>query len=1010
MEYLAQSINFLEATKGKNEKEIVLLIIQVLHSLIYLHRRNLLHRDLKPSNIMVHNGIVKVLDFGISQIILETQKLKEDLSGSVIYMAPELLQNKEISRSSDLYTLGLIAFEAIAGKLPFDRSSIGIFIAEKINKDVEFDGVEITPKLKIILEKLLQRNPKHRYQKANEVIIDLCEALDIPIPKESSEIRESFLQAAKFVGRENEMEILSGALLNSSNGVGGTWLVGGESGVGKTRLLEELRTISMVEGSLVFHGQTIKEGGSPYHPWKNIFKHLVIYGKLTEEEISVLKPYVSSIEELLNKVVPDLIPLAPNETQNRLISILISILEKFDRDLVIILEDLQWADSGSIAILEKLTKKLKNQSVLIIGNFRNDETPHLSAEIPGIEYLELDRLGEDAISELSVAMLGQAGKDIQIIEFLDRETEGNPFFLVETVRALAEQAGDLRGIGKMDLPEKIFSGGVHEIVQRRIRNVNKKMLPLLNYAAISGRQVDLPVLNNLREDIVLDEWIRDCSESAVLEMSGGNWRFSHDKLRETLLQNIEGPLLAKLNRDVAESIEEVHTDDPLYYAALASHWVDAGDKEQSIKFNKLAGEMAMSNNAMAEGENYLITSLEWLLKIPKSIERDQQELELQILLGSLYFGFKGWGAEEIKDIFESVIALSKKLKMGKTPPVALNGLWAYYFVNADYEKAESFLRIGLNELDKEEDKSILELMYHNGLVANYSMMGDFENSMVHAEKVFKLYDHELHHNTLVLLNTIDLAGGATHAWAIWNYISLGFPEKAEEISARALEIVGINNHPHTKIFLDAYILVSKNMKREFSIAVEKGKEVIKFGTETHSFPVYSSMGIIDTGFAMGMLGDNSGMEKLLQGVALEEVMTKMFLIRDYSYLSIILSKENKLDEAIEYSKKAIELIEKTQTNIYGAESYRIYGDILLQSQAQLVDVESAYQKSLIIARSQKAKWWELRTSVSLAKLWRSKGKIWEAKELLQPVFEWFTEGFDTIDLKEAKILLDELSN
>ncbi len=212
MEYFPDNKSFTELAEKKSIKAKSKLLVQLLQALVYLHRHNLMHRDLKPANVLVVDGIVKVVDFGISQNFKETVELSGDLSGTVAYMAPEMLQNQQVTTSSDLYSFGLIAYETFVGKLPFDTSNMAVLLADKLTKEIDVSDQGLPKKLEKVLSRLLQKNPKDRYQKASEVIVDLSKAVDIKAPKESTEIRESFLQAAKFVGRDSEMETLEHAL------------------------------------------------------------------------------------------------------------------------------------------------------------------------------------------------------------------------------------------------------------------------------------------------------------------------------------------------------------------------------------------------------------------------------------------------------------------------------------------------------------------------------------------------------------------------------------------------------------------------------------------------------------------------------------------------------------------------------------------------------------------------------------------------------------------------------
>jgi hypothetical protein len=294
-------------------------LLELLQALAYLHHRNVLHRDLKPSNVMVADGQVKVLDFGLSAIDMHTTKDMTDATvGTLTYMAPELLAGHAASVASDLYAMGLIAYELFAGRYPFNDSNVASLVTEILTLPVDVLAVGIEPVLGAVLLRLLAKEPASRYQDARQVMVDLCAAVGRPLPQETVEIRESFLQAAKFVGREAELDHFQDVLRAALAGQGSAWLVGGESGVGKSRLLDELRTLALVQGTLVLRGQAASESSEPYELWRAALRQLVLTVELEDAEAGVLKALVPDIGNLLGRPVPDAPSLNPQAAKNRL--------------------------------------------------------------------------------------------------------------------------------------------------------------------------------------------------------------------------------------------------------------------------------------------------------------------------------------------------------------------------------------------------------------------------------------------------------------------------------------------------------------------------------------------------------------------------------------------------------------------------------------------------------------------------------------------------------------------
>jgi serine/threonine protein kinase len=241
MDLLANSQNIVEAGQDQPQATQVEFLLQMLQALAYLHRRGILHRDLKPNNVLVTdngqgNGQVKLLDFGLSAAIerSEADQIKT-MAGTIAYMAPEIFQGQPASRRADLYAVGMIAYELFAGRYPYDESSLATLMIEVLNVYPDITSIGVSPEVAAVLARLLSKTGEARYQSAVEVIRELCAAAGRPLPPETAAIRESYLQAAAFVGRESEMDQLIQALSQAANGPGSLWLVGGECGRFRTR-------------------------------------------------------------------------------------------------------------------------------------------------------------------------------------------------------------------------------------------------------------------------------------------------------------------------------------------------------------------------------------------------------------------------------------------------------------------------------------------------------------------------------------------------------------------------------------------------------------------------------------------------------------------------------------------------------------------------------------------------------------------------------------------------------
>ncbi len=656
MTLLENAQTLVDAGSGQDLAVQIDLLIQTLQALQYIHRRGILHRDLKPGNVLVTGGEVKVLDFGLAFMGHVPADIDGAMAGTLAYMSPEMVRGHEVTPLSDLFSFGVMAFEMIAGVHPFEASSVPSMMVNILHVTADYSRLSDRPNIVPVLGRLMARNPEDRYGTAGEVIGALCEATGYPMPEESITIRESFLQSARFVGRDQERDQLSVVLKQALQGQGGAWLVSGESGVGKTRLLDEVRTLAMVRGALVARGHSVPAGGSPYELWRDVFPLLVLQTELSDLEAGVLKTLIPNINDLVGRMVPEPPALEPESTRDRLLTVIEDVISRQQQPIVIILEDLQWMGDDSLAILKRLLNRVKTQSVLLLGSFRDDERPDLSAELPGMELIQLGRLSDAEVKQLSKAMLGSAGENPEILSLLQHETEGNTFFIVEVMRTLAEEVGQLDLIGRAELPTQVFAVGMAEIVKQRLSRVPSEAVPLLQIAAVAGRQIDPVVLQLIKPGIDLDAWTTRCANAAILNVQDGVWVFSHNKLREGVLTELEPERKRVLHRLVAEAIEAAYPDAIDKAANLAYHWQVAGNKEAELHYASLAGRQALTNGVYKEAVRWLTRAKELLAAV--STPADPQSLEEAILERQLGDALIGLGQlDEGKDHLRNSLRL-----------------------------------------------------------------------------------------------------------------------------------------------------------------------------------------------------------------------------------------------------------------------------------------------------------------------------------------------------------------
>jgi tetratricopeptide (TPR) repeat protein len=588
---------------------VIGLLIQLLQGVTYLHRRGILHRDLKPANVLVANDVVKIVDFGLSADRREASRT----AGTLAYMAPELIVGGPATEASDLYALGIIAIEMFSGGYPFSMDDIGPLVDQILagNPTFQITDPRVDERIVAILHRLTRRSPEERHISLKELYAIYEDLTGHPYKYLSATTRDSYLQAAKLVGRESEIATFQAALQCLDQGIGAGWLVAGESGVGKSRLIDEVRTLALIHGVAVLKGQTRSESNRLYEVWREPLANLVLRGTLTDSEASILKPYLPNIEQILGRAVEMPPTLAPQAFQMRFFEVVLGLLEQDDRPLLIILDDLQWITRESLALLNFVLPITRTKPIIVIGTFRDDEAPGLPAKLPLLQVMKLNRLVPDEIAALTESMFGSQALAPNLLGFIGKETEGNVFFIVEVVRALAELSGGLAEIGTRTLPASLLTGGVRQVIERRFARVPKAMIGLLNIAAVSGRALDLALLERFRPpDIALEDWLQECTDAAILERSGAVWRFAHDKLREALINGLSEGRKALVNEQIAEAIEALYPDDPSQFVALYNHWRHSGNLAKTAHYAALAAEQLVNEYAFEDAERCLQRALE----------------------------------------------------------------------------------------------------------------------------------------------------------------------------------------------------------------------------------------------------------------------------------------------------------------------------------------------------------------------------------------------------------------
>jgi tetratricopeptide (TPR) repeat protein len=702
MDLLDRPRSISEEGRGATLEGKVDLLAQLLRALHYMHRRGVIHRDLKPSNVLCVGGAVRVADFGLA-----TNASAEALTavaGTPEYIAPELWFGGAPSVASDLYSVGVVMFELLFASMWQSRIPHGWRFGVKESFPAEPLGA--------LVAKLLSREPGDRGASALEVLHALGNASGIGLAPETAATRESFLQASEFVGRDAELAALLHAFDDARAGRGSGWLVAGESGIGKSRLVAELRAHALVAKAYVVAGHATSTEGAPFEPWIPILRALSLRVELPDEDASLLKELVPDLPELLGRPVPDSTVHA-SAMRGRLVGAIESLFRRQPQTTLVLVEDLHWASVDSAELVVRVSELARSLPLLVVGTSRDDEpSPVLDAATP-MTRLTLARLERESIKKLTTSILGREASAPAVIDYLCRETDGNVFFLVEIVRALAEQAGRLDRVVEIERPGGLLTGGIERIAHRRIDRLPESQVELLELAAVLGRDMDLAVLQRLQPGEPIDGWLRSCANAAVLESHGEAFRFAHEKLRDAILARVPAAAREAMHRKVAAAIEATYEGPQLEAksANLAHHFRAARDDAKAAHFAERAGDRATRLCSYGEARAHYAAALDALDRLPAGSATRRQKVD--VLLKQIYTNFVAEAAEqnfrraaEARALLEQAVEGSALSREDQARYARLNYVYGrIHFYRGETAKALDYYRLvlpaGLESGDEE---------------------------------------------------------------------------------------------------------------------------------------------------------------------------------------------------------------------------------------------------------------------------------------------------------------------
>ncbi|MBI3248068.1 MAG: AAA family ATPase [Deltaproteobacteria bacterium] len=868
---------------------------------------------------------------------------------------------------------------------------------------------------------------------------------------------------ARFVGRQSEMEQLRKALDSAKAGHGQIAGVMGEPGVGKSRLFYEFKLLAQ-RGCLLLETFSVSHGKAyPYLPLIDLLKNYFQLGLQDDERQrrEKITGKVLTLDRGLEDTLPYFFfllglaestsPLQQMDAQMRRRRILdaikrLLIRESLNQPLIVIFEDLHWLDAETQAFLQLLSESIPTARLLLLVNYR-PEYQHIWSGKTFFSQLRLDPLGREQAEEMLTVLLGDVGAQhaAPLRQFILDKTEGNPFFMEEIVQALREQGMlDVGARHAVPLPNDLrLPATVQGVLTSRIDRLPPEEKALLQTLAVIGKEFSLSLLmhvvadqseDHLPEDYLLRRLARLQTNEFIYERPAFpdiEYTFKHALTQEVAYNSLLVERRKTVHERAARTIEDLYRaklDDR--YSELAHHYSRSGNTQKAVAYLQLAGQQAAQRSAYAEAVNHFTAALALLKILPDSENRDRQELTLQTALGISLIPIRGYTVPEVGQTYTRARELCEQL--GETTQLffVLRGLWLFSTLGAEYETARKLAHQGLSLAQRLQDPLLL-LGAHQDLGFFSLWPAEWAAAREHFERVAALHDpHQ--HSTYVSLYEADLGVWALSeaALALW---FLGYPDQARQKLHEALTLAHKLAHPNTLGWALGCSAWLHQYLREPQKTQERAEAEIALALE-HGFLPWLVYGTVSEGWALAMQGrEEEGIASIQKGMTLAQSMgSNMAHSYHLALLAKVYGNKGQHEEGLKILAEALEFVEKRGERFYEAEIYRLKGELTLQQEGSRLqalglrekieeegvrlqavglrekaeEAKKCFHKAIEIAQKQQAKSLELRATMSLARLWQAQGKHREAHTTLSEVYNWFTEGFDTKDLQEAKALLD----
>jgi len=837
----------------------------------------------------------------------------------------------------------------------------------------------------------------------------------------------------RLVGRDEEIDLLLRRWARAKAGDGQIVLVSGEPGLGKSRITAALAERLHAEPYL-----RLRYFCSPYHQDSALYPFIDQLGRAAgfarddppaarleklEGLLARSSPPdedVAFLADLLSLPAPERHPLpnlSPQRKKERTLEALIHQLEGLARQqpVVMVFEDVHWIDPTSHELLDLTVERVRSLPVLLVVTFRPEFQPPWSGQ-PQVTMLALNRLDRHDRTVLVEQIAGGKALPAEVVAQIVDRADGVPLFVEELTKSVLE-SGLLRE--EVDryvldgaLPPFAIPTSLHDSLMARLDRL-ASVRHVAQIGAAIGREFPYALLRAVSQlpESELQAALGRLVASELVFQRGAPpdavYVFKHALVQDAAHGSLLRSTRQQLHAQIAEALE-THSPESMdsQPELLAQHYAEAGLVEKSVAFWGKAVRRSVASSAMAEAAAQLHKGLEQLALLPDTPERQKQELDYWIALGAVLTAVKGQGAPETGHAYFCARELWEQLGSPSEFLQVPYGQSIYHRNRGEFDPAlrlaEDLLRLG-----RQRNDSGGLVLGHASSGVSLMLAGKFASSRSHLQEVLALYDPIAHRSVVHQAEVHPQVSSQAFLGIV--LFCLGYPDQGLARSNAAIAEARRLAHPPSlaaSLTLGTRLL---SLVGDNAALNEQADELVAVAAE-QGFPYWRAQGTIYRGWVTVKNGDlTEGIPLLRSGpVASRATGAELFVPHYVALLAEACEIAGQVEEGLTLSDEALQIVERTGERWFAAELNRHKGQLLLR-QGHSAAAEELYRKALGIAEEQGAKLWELRAAVSLARLRRDQGRPAEARDLLAPVYGWFTEGFDTPDLQEAKALLEALN-